>query len=165
MEKDWNFVAVVCSVILLKQEVFAATEDVIDMNRRGSLTVYKYDLTAAEEDGIDTSEEMFANNGKADEQAKEEFKNYIIPGVEFTYLHLGNVHMEHKQTEVQILYDIPEKMEEILGMENKRGNHMYTSTELNYCFKELIISTNRGKKSIGAIYGQCRWKKGDVSYR
>lgn len=140
--------AVVCSVILLKQEVFAATEDVIDMNRRGSLTIYKYDLTAAEEDGLDTSEKMFANNGKADEQAKEEFKNYIIPGVEFTYLHLGNVHMEHKQTEVQILYDIPEKIEEILGMENKRGNHMYTSIELNIALKTLLSQPIEGKNQL-----------------
>ena len=140
--------AVVCSVILLKQEVFAATEDVIDMNRRGSLTIYKYDLTAAEEDGLDTSEKMFANNGKADEQAKEEFKNYIIPGVEFTYLHLGNVHMEHKQTEVQILYDIPEKIEEILGMENKRGNHTYTSIELNIALKTLLSQPIEGKNQL-----------------
>ena len=78
------FVAAICSVILLKQEVFAASEDIIDMTQKGSLTVYKYDLTAAEEDGIDTSGEKFANNGKEDEKAKEEFKNYVISGVEFT---------------------------------------------------------------------------------
>lgn len=94
------FVAAICSVILLKQEVFAASEDIIDMTQKGSLTVYKYDLTAAEEDGIDTSEEKFANNGKEDEKAKEEFKNYVISGVEFTYLHLGNIHTEHKQNEI-----------------------------------------------------------------
>lgn len=59
----------ICFVFLFKQEIFAASEDIIDMNKRGSLTVYKYDLTAAEEDGVDTSEKIFANNGKEDEKA------------------------------------------------------------------------------------------------
>lgn len=153
------FVAAICSVILLKQEAFAASEDIIDMTQKGSLTVYKYDLTAAEEDGIDTSEEKFANNGKEDEKAKEEFKNYVISGVEFTYLHLGNIHTEHKQNEIQILYDIPEKLEKILGMENKRGNHQYTSTELNYLLKELLAQETEGRNQLEQYVNHADEKK------
>lgn len=153
------FVAAICSVILLKQEAFAASEDIIDMTQKGSLTVYKYDLTAAEEDGIDTSEEKFANNGKEDEKAKEEFKNYVISGVEFTYLHLGNIHTEHKQNEIQILYDIPEKLEKILGMDNKRGNHQYTSTELNYSLKELLAQKTEGRNQLEQYVNHADEKK------
>lgn len=153
------FVAAICSVILLKQEVFAASEDIIDMTQKGSLTVYRYDLTAAEEDGIDTSEEKFANNGKEDEKAKEEFKNYVISGVEFTYLHLGNIHTEHKQNEIQILYDIPEKLEKILGMDNKRGNHQYTSTELNYSLKELLAQETEGRNQLEQYVNHADEKK------
>ena len=153
------FVAAICSVILLKQEAFAASEDIIDMTQKGSLTVYKYDLTAAEEDGIDTSEEKFANNGKEDEKAKEEFKNYVISGVEFTYLHLGNIHTEHKQNEIQILYDIPEKLEKILGMDNKRGNHQYTSTELNYSLKELLAQETEGRNQLEQYVNHADEKK------
>ena len=153
------FVAAICSVILLKQEVFAASEDIIDMTQKGSLTVYKYDLTAAEEDGIDTSEEKFANNGKEDEKVKEEFKNYVISGVEFTYLHLGNIHTEHKQNEIQILYDIPEKLEKILGMDNKRGNHQYTSTELNYSLKELLAQETEGRNQLEQYVNHADEKK------
>lgn len=153
------FVAAICSVILLKQEVFAASEDIIDMTQKGSLTVYKYDLTAAEEDGIDTSEEKFANNGKEDEKAKEEFKNYVISGVEFTYLHLGNIHTEHKRNEIQILYDIPEKLEKILGMDNKRGNHQYTSTELNYSLKELLAQETEGRNQLEQYVNHADEKK------
>lgn len=153
------FVAAICSVILLKQEVFAASEDIIDMTQKGSLTVYKYDLTAAEEDGIDTSGEKFANNGKEDEKAKEEFKNYVISGVEFTYLHLGNIHTEHKQNEIQILYDIPEKLEKILGMDNKRGNHQYTSTELNYSLKELLAQETEGRNQLEQYVNHADEKK------
>ena len=153
------FVVAICSVILLKQEVFAASEDIIDMTQKGSLTVYKYDLTAAEEDGIDTSEEKFANNGKEDEKAKEEFKNYVISGVEFTYLHLGNIHTEHKQNEIQILYDIPEKLEKILGMDNKRGNHQYTSTELNYSLKELLAQETEGRNQLEQYVNHADEKK------
>ncbi|WP_297778762.1 SpaH/EbpB family LPXTG-anchored major pilin [Blautia sp.] len=153
------FVAAICSVILLKQEAFAASEDIIDMTQKGSLTVYKYDLTAAEEDGIDTSEEKFANNGKEDEKAKEEFKNYVISGVEFTYLHLGNIHTEHKRNEIQILYDIPEKLEKILGMDNKRGNHQYTSTELNYSLKELLAQETEGRNQLEQYVNHADEKK------
>ena len=153
------FVVAICSVILLKQEAFAASEDIIDMTQKGSLTVYKYDLTAAEEDGIDTSEEKFANNGKEDEKAKEEFKNYVISGVEFTYLHLGNIHTEHKQNEIQILYDIPEKLEKILGMDNKRGNHQYTSTELNYSLKELLAQETEGRNQLEQYVNHADEKK------
>lgn len=153
------FVAAICSVILLKQEVFAASEDIIDITQKGSLTVYKYDLTAAEEDGIDTSEEKFANNGKEDEKVKEEFKNYVISGVEFTYLHLGNIHTEHKQNEIQILYDIPEKLEKILRMDNKRGNHQYTSTELNYSLKELLAQETEGRNQLEQYVNHADEKK------
>ena len=153
------FVVAICSVILLKQEAFAASEDIIDMTQKGNLTVYKYDLTAAEEDGIDTSEEKFANNGKEDEKAKEEFKNYVISGVEFTYLHLGNIHTEHKQNEIQILYDIPEKLEKILGMDNKRGNHQYTSTELNYSLKELLAQETEGRNQLEQYVNHADEKK------
>ena len=153
------FVVAICSVILLKQEAFAASEDIIDMTQKGSLTVYKYDLTAAEEDGIDTSEEKFANNGKEDEKVKEEFKNYVISGVEFTYLHLGNIHTEHKRNEIQILYDIPEKLEKILGMDNKRGNHQYTSTELNYSLKELLAQETEGRNQLEQYVNHADEKK------
>ena len=153
------FVVAICSVILLKQEAFAASEDIIDMTQKGSLTVYKYDLTAAEEDGIDTSEEKFANNGKEDEKAKEEFKNYVISGVEFTYLHLGNIHTEHKRNEIQILYDIPEKLEKILEMDNKRGNHQYTSTELNYSLKELLAQETEGRNQLEQYVNHADEKK------
>lgn len=153
------FVVAICSVILLKQEAFAASEDIIDMTQKGSLTVYKYDLTAAEEDGIDTSEEKFANNGKEDEKAKEEFKNYVISGVEFTYLHLGNIHTEHKRNEIQILYDIPEKLKKILGMDNKRGNHQYTSTELNYSLKELLAQETEGRNQLEQYVNHADEKK------
>ena len=38
------FVAAICSVILLKQEVFAASEDIIDMTQKGSLTVFSISM-------------------------------------------------------------------------------------------------------------------------
>lgn len=148
LKRMGSLVVVVCFVILLKQEIFAASEDIIDMNKRGSLTVYKYDLTAAEEDGLDTSEKIFANNGREDEKAKENFKNYVIPGVEFTYLYLGDIHTEYKQNKIQILYDIPKNMEGILGMENHRGNHKYTSTELNNALKNLLSQEVDGRNQL-----------------
>ena len=44
--------------------VFAAPEDIIDQNAKASLTIHKYDTTAAEENHVDLSQ--FTSTGKKD---------------------------------------------------------------------------------------------------
>ena len=97
-------------VLTSAQEIFAATQDIIDTGRRGSFTIYKYDLTAAEQDDVDISGGVFENNGKEDIKAKETLMNYAISGVEFTYLQLGGIHTDSQGGKVQLLYDIPESL-------------------------------------------------------
>ena len=47
----------------------AATYDTIDMTKTGSITVHKYDITAATKAGVDTS--VYNNDGKNKVQVKE----------------------------------------------------------------------------------------------
>ena len=58
---------------------------VIDETQKGSLTIYKCDLTGSEEDGVWDS--SYVSTGVADQDGVNEvMKNYALKGVEFSYL-------------------------------------------------------------------------------
>lgn len=56
--------------------VHAAQSDVIDTSRTASLTIHKYDMTAAQKGGVDLSQ--FTATGKQDAKAEEALKKYPI---------------------------------------------------------------------------------------
>ena len=62
----------------------------IDTSRSTSLTLYKYDLTGAENDGIWDSQ-SYVSTGIADEQVNTALTQYAIQGVEFTYRKLADL--------------------------------------------------------------------------
>ncbi len=62
----------------------------IDTGRSTSLTLYKYDLTGAENDGIWDSQ-SYVSTGLADEQVNTALSQYAIQGVEFSYRKLADL--------------------------------------------------------------------------
>ena len=62
----------------------------IDTSRRTSLTLYKYDLTGAENDGVWDSQ-SYVSTGLADEQVNTALNQYAIQGVEFSYRKLADL--------------------------------------------------------------------------
>ena len=62
----------------------------IDTDRSTSLTLYKYDLTGAENDGVWDSQ-SYVSTGLADEQVNTALSQYAIQGVEFTYRKLADL--------------------------------------------------------------------------
>ena len=72
--------------------VFAAdaATATIDTGRTTSLTLYKYDLTGAENDGVWDSQ-SYVSTGIADEQVNTALSQYAIQGVEFTYRKLADL--------------------------------------------------------------------------
>ena len=62
----------------------------IDTGRSTSLTLYKYDLTGAENDGVWDSQ-SYVSTGIADEQVNTALSKYAIQGVEFTYRKLADL--------------------------------------------------------------------------
>ena len=60
----------------------------IDNGRSTSLTLYKYDLTGAENDGVWDSQ-SYVSTGLADEQVNTALSQYAIQGVEFSYRKLA----------------------------------------------------------------------------
>ena len=62
----------------------------IDTSRSTSLTLYKYDLTGAENDGVWDSQ-SYVSTGLADEQVNTALSQYAIEGVEFSYRKLADL--------------------------------------------------------------------------
>ena len=62
----------------------------IDTSRSTSLTLYKYDLSGAENDGVWDSQ-SYVSTGIADEQVNTALSQYAIQGVEFSYRKLADL--------------------------------------------------------------------------
>lgn len=92
----------------------AARNDVIDTTRTASLTIHKYDMTAAQKGGVDLSQ--FTSTGKQDTKAEEALKKYPIKGVEFSYLRVGDVEQQSEGGKVQMIYELPDALQKILGL-------------------------------------------------
>lgn len=144
--------------------VVAAPSDIIDTTRSASVTIHKYDMTAATNDGIDIYQ--YTANGKKDSGAESTLKDYVIEGVEFTYLRLGNINTESVNGNVKVLYDIPSALEGAIGLPDNRGDHKHTSDELNKALANTLSNNTAGKntleKYIASASGSTRMPLTDV---
>ena len=101
---------------------------VIDETQKGSLTIYKYDLTDSEEDGVWDS--SYVSTGVADQGGVNEvMKNYALKGVEFSYLKIADIVQHTGETNrVEALYALDQVKSadflKALGLEN--GAQRYT---------------------------------------
>ena len=126
--------------------VSAAPSDIIDTSKTGSLTIHKYDLTAAEAAGVDVS--GYQNNGEVDAEAAAELANYAIAGVEYTYIRVGDINTSSENGEIKLLYDIPDELETVLDLEDTRNNNNYTSDEINQALADLMTDNTAGKDAL-----------------
>ena len=60
---------------------------IINDKKTGSITIHKYDLTAAEEKGW----KPYLGNGERDIDAENRLRNYKIEGVEFSYVKVADI--------------------------------------------------------------------------
>lgn len=128
--------------------VSAAPSDCIDVNAKASFTIHRYDAAAAKENGIRIETAGFASNGKEDSTAEEDLKNNVIQGVEFTYAKVGDINTDSEGGRLQVLYDIPEKLENILMSGEGREENQYTSTELNQALLRTLSDNTAGKTAL-----------------
>lgn len=126
--------------------VFAAPEDIIDTSKTGSITVHKYDITAATEDGFDASK--FTANGKQDTQAEQELSDYTIEGVEFSYMKVADIQTVSENGKVQVMYNLPPELAQILSLTDDRGDGKYTSDAINKGLNDLLKSNTAGKNAL-----------------
>ena len=84
----------------------------IDTGRSTSLTLYKYDLTGAEQDGL-WDAQSYVSTGLADETVNTSLSQYALEGVEFSYCKLADLSLykgtgTEGQQETIPLYAFPE---------------------------------------------------------
>lgn len=134
----------------------AATYDTIDMTKTGSITVHKYDITAATKAGVDTS--VYNNDGKSDTKAETDLQKYAIQGIVFSYLKVADIYTESKTTAngigVRVLYGFNDtNLIGDLGLDTasaeltKNSTYYYTSTEINDALKDKLENSNTATKN------------------
>ena len=84
-----------------------AAEPTIDPAKKASLSIYKYDITKASEDGV-WDAESYVSTGLHDDAVIDKLSKYAIQGVEFTYIRVADVTMNNEvvdgQRTVGVLY-------------------------------------------------------------
>lgn len=125
---------------------FAAPEDIIDTTQSGSLTIHKYDITAAQADGVDVS--GFLATGQVNDAAEQALERYKIEGVEFTYLKVADINTESVAGEVKLLYNIPDDLQHILDLEDTRGDDKFTSTQINDALVNALSDRTKVKNQL-----------------
>ena len=85
----------------------AFAEPTIDLAKKASLSIYKYDITKASSDGA-WDAESYVSTGLHDDAVVDKLAKYAIQGVEFTYLRVADIAMNNElvdgQRQVGVLY-------------------------------------------------------------
>ena len=141
-----------------------ADSDVIDTKHKGSMTIYKYDMTSAEAAGAYVEGNHTAT-GETDHLLQEIMSPYAVEGVEFSYVRCGDIetYSSNGGTSIQIVYEIPETLRELLGLKEQdavsmteenlsskcdhKGVCHYTSQQLNDALKTTLETDTIKAKS------------------
>ena len=150
MKKIHRVLALLLAALMalgLMTTAFAATDSAptIDPGKKASLSVYKYDITKASNDGA-WDAESYVSTGLRDDTVIDKLSKYAIQGVEFTYLRVADIAMNSEvvegQRQVGVLYgfDSSERSNAVLsaiGLTNadahktEGGVNYFTSDMLN----------------------------------
>ncbi len=103
-----------CFFMLSAVPTEAAETDIIDTSKTGSITIHKYDMTAAKQGGVNL--DNFTSTGKQDTTAEAALEKYAIKGVEFSYLRVGDVKQQSENGKIQMIYELPTTLQQILGL-------------------------------------------------
>lgn len=150
--------AIVCVLMITAVPVHAAATDVIDTTKTGSLTIHKYDMTAAQKGGVDLSQ--FTSTGKQNAQAEEALKKYPIKGVEFSYLRVGDVKQQSENGKIQMIYELPDTLQKILGLtesdiaKTEGSKDYFTSQSINDKLKKALEDNTAAKDKLEEYMGK-----------
>ena len=123
----------------------AFAEPTIDPSKKASLSIYKYDITKASNDGT-WDAESYVSTGLHDDAVVDKLAKYAIQGVEFTYLRVADITMNNDvvdgQRQVGVLYgfDSSDRSNAVLSAigltgadahKTEGGVNYYTSDALN----------------------------------
>ena len=136
------FAMLMAAIMALSLVTTAFAEPTIDASKKASLSIYKYDITKASEDGV-WDAESYVSTGLHDEAVIDKLSKYAIQGVEFTYLRVADIAMNNEvvdgQRQVGVLYGF-ERSNAVLSAigltasdahKTENGINYYTSDSLN----------------------------------
>ena len=108
MKKIHRVLAMLMAAIMALSLITTAfAEPTIDPGKKASLSIYKYDITKAGNDGA-WDVESYVSTGLHDDAVVDKLAKYAIQGVEFTYLRVADVTMSNEvvddQRRVGVLY-------------------------------------------------------------
>ena len=108
MKKIHRVLAMLMAVVMALSLITTAfAEPTIDPGKKASLSVYKYDITKAGNDGA-WDAESYVSTGLHDDAVVDKLSKYAIQGVEFTYLRVADITMNNElvdgQRQVGVLY-------------------------------------------------------------
>ena len=146
MKKIHRVLALLMAVVMALGLITTAfAEPTIDPSKKASLSIYKYDITKAGNDGA-WDAESYVSTGLHDDAVIDKLSKYAIQGVEFTYLRVADIAMNNELVDGQrhagVLYgfDNSDRSTAVLsaiGLTNadahktEGGVNYYTSDALN----------------------------------
>ena len=143
IHRVWAMLLVAIMALGLITTAFA--EPTIDTSKKASLSIYKYDITKAGNDGA-WDAESYVSTGLHDDAVIDKLSKYAIQGVEFTYLRVADIAMNNElvesQRQVGVLYgfDNSDRSTAVLSAigltgaeahKSEGGINYYTSDALN----------------------------------
>ena len=121
-----------------------AAEPTIDSAKKASLSIYKYDITKASEDGV-WDAESYVSTGLHDDAVIDKLSKYAIQGVEFTYLRVADVTTSNElldgQRQVGVLYgfDSSDRSTTVLSAIDLTGADAHkTANGINYFTSDML---------------------------
>lgn len=142
----WALLLVMVMALGLITTAFAAPT--IDSGRKASLSLYKYDITAASADGV-WDAASYVSTGVQDDAVTDKLAQYAIQGVEFTYLRVADIAMNNElvdgQRQVGVLYGFAEgTVLQAIGLtaadahKSENGTRYFTSDKLNKALADAL---------------------------
>ena len=158
----WALLLAVVMALGLITTAFAAPT--IDSERKASLSLYKYDITAASADGA-WDAASYVSTGVQDDAVTDKLAQYAIQGVEFTYLRVASIstysQRESGQYKVGVLYGFADDaVLRAIGLTKadayKSGNGVFyfTSDKLNKALADALAANATTVKNALEIVDQ-----------
>ena len=145
MKKIHRVLAMLMAAIMALSLITTAfAEPTIDPAKKASLSIYKYDITAAGNDGA-WDAESYVSTGLHDDAVVDKLAKYAIQGVEFTYLRVADITMNNEvvdgQRQVGVLYgfDGSERSNAVLSAIGMTGADAHkTDNGVNYFTSDML---------------------------
>lgn len=142
IHRVWAMLLVAIMALGLITTAFA--EPTIDTSKKASLSIYKYDITKAGNDGA-WDAESYVSTGLHDDAVIDKLSKYAIQGVEFTYLRVADIAMNNElvesQRQVGVLYgfDGSERSNAVLSAIGLAGADAHkTEGSINYFTSDVL---------------------------